>query len=816
MAGLREICLSAVLAGLCLVTVRPAYAAGEAPTPAQVEAATKLNDIVFFRERSMQPGASGRGWFVWGETLSGQVQGLESASSRMPSAEAARAGGLGLQLDLTIQGDNPAWRISIEPEVNPPTDYPARTKPFFDAYAYRPAGSLEFDVRGAAKSKGLGIAFWSPDPRSALAEWAPLDPYLTDTADWQHVAVPVAQMDLSNPKADLHIADRLVIGGRGYAGKLAIDLDNILLHSDGPEPERGPVRLDHVGYLPASRKIGLVAGSRLFGLEGRPFAVRNVGPDGQPQGAPMFNGTLKLRGQFEPKLYGEWVYEADFTPVSRQGRYALEVAGVGRSVGFYVHDALYDYLFYHLARFYFFQRNGGPLPEKNAFEWARGAAYTQPIPFEHDKTKMRTILHGWFDAGDARCFPDSLSVGRLMLAWEISRDKHFDGQLNIPESGNGVPDMLDQIRWQVEYYREMQLDSGACLGYVLPATPSSNPVQGRDKGWDNDPDPRHIIDRVDYNESIRIGACMAAMARNLQPYDPAGAAAYAAAAQRAWDWAQQNVPAAEQGRAPSWQNHVLWAAVEMWRLTGNERFHAVVRGLAEVKGFWDSNSWKEDSAPHAWVSYLLDPRGDPALKEKFRANFVGQLDVLFDLSAGDPYGVAVCPHGWYHSPSRMGETASLLLTAWKLTGQQKYCGLAEEYIHYVCGRNIYRLCDISNVAEETYSTPFNMYEWRPGREVWMPGYVAYMCVDHGGNLSRFVARRLRMTRLWWYFGEPAVGFNDGITAAAMMLMEGKRYEDLIGQGAFPGVKPARPGLPFAPTPVGGAWGTEPVAPGPIR
>ena len=109
-----------------------------------------------------------------------------------------------------------------------------------------------------------------------------------------------------------------------------------------------------------------------------------------------------------------------------------------------------------------------------------------------------------------------------------------------------------------------------------------------------------------------------------------------------------------------------------------------------------------------------------------------------------------------------------------------------------------------------------MYEWRPGREVWMPGYVAYMCVDHGGNLSRFVARRLRVTRLWWYFGEPAVGFNDGITAATMMLMEGKRYDDLIEQGAFPGVKPVRPGLPFPPTPVGGPWGTEPVVPGPVR
>ena len=75
---------------------------------------------------------------------------------------------------------------------------------------------------------------------SGAAEWTPLDPYLADTTDWQHVVVPVRDMDLSNPKADLHVASRLIIGGRGYAGPLQIDLDNIVLRSDGPEPERGP------------------------------------------------------------------------------------------------------------------------------------------------------------------------------------------------------------------------------------------------------------------------------------------------------------------------------------------------------------------------------------------------------------------------------------------------------------------------------------------------------------------------------------------------------------------------------------------------
>ena len=463
-----------------------------------------------------------------------------------------------------------------------------------------------------------------------------------------------------------------------------------------------------------------------------------------------------------------------------------------------------------------YQRNGGALPPENAFEWARKACYTDPIPFQSDPTKTKRILHGWIDAGDARAYPHSLDTGQFMLAWEMTEAKHFDGQLNLPESGDGVPDFVNELRWKCEYIREMQLDNGACIGYILPSTKNgSNPDKGRDRGWANDPDPRLIMDRrVQFDESVRLGACMAGMARILKPYDTEGSKAFGDAAVRAWQWAENNVPEAQPGGTPAWQHDVLWAAVEMWRLTGDEAYHKVVRDLKDVEGRWDSNAWKEDSAPLAWVSYALDPRADATIRGEFVHRFVDQLNVLFDLSAQDPYAVAVDPAGWYHCPGRLGDTACLLLMAWKLSGQERYRQLAEEYVHYVCGRNPYDLCDISNVAEETYSTPFNMYEWLPGRTAWMPGYVAYMSVDQGANLSRFEARRIRVTRWNWYFGEPAIGFNGGMVAACMMLMTGNSYDDLIHQGAFPGHKPYRPGLPFAPTPAGGPWGAEPVVPGP--
>ena len=807
---------------LTLLAGRPAAAQGAAAewTPEKVAEATRLNTLVFFQEELWRgnPKAKRSRGLVASYVARGEVAGLERAEQNLPSKDAAKDGELGLRLDLTIKGDDPAWGIEITPELVPPYGSPSRPRSFFDAWGYRPQGMIEFDLRGDARGKGLAVSFCCTYGRGTTRpQPTPLDPYLKDTTDWQHVVVPVADLDWQVKGAQLRIANRLVLSGAGYAGKLRIDLDNIVLRSDGPEPERGPVRVDHVGYVPDSPKIAFVCGSRLFGLEGRPFIVRKAGPDDEPVGQPVLRGTLTLQSPFEPKVYGEWIYAADFTPVRQEGRYVVEVPGVGRSVAFFVDDAVYDYLFYHVARFYMYQRSGTGLSEKNAFEWARAACYTDPVPLASDESNKRPVRHGWVDAGDSRLFPNAPSLASMLLAWEMSKEKHFDGQLNIAESGNGVPDFLDQARWQGEYYRDMQMEDGRCMGYLLTGKRGGGaPIKGSGKGWANDTDPRYIRDdRFSYGRHLRITACMAMMGRLLKPYDADGSAAFQAAALKAWDWAEANRPAPGEGEKLSYPGGTLWTAVELWRLTRQDRFNDLVRELADTGGGWKDSGF-HGAAHWAWISYILDPEGDPGLQEQFRSRFVDGMAQVFDLVKREPYAVSVCPYGWHTNPAGAGRVAMQLAMAWKLSGRQEFRDLAEEHLHYMLGRNPYRLCAVSNVAPESFSDIYHGYEWVPGRKVWMPGFVAHMSVWGSATMSRFYARHMRPTRLTWDWGEPSVSFNHGITATVMLLMDGKRYEDLINQGAFPGVAPVRPGLPFPPTPVEGPWGAEPVVPGPAE
>jgi len=779
---------------------------------ADVTEATKLQEIVFFREGEGQRRFEQR-HFLRGRVLRGEVTGNLEDEDRIISPEAAKDGRVGLRIEVRAESAEAAWRLDIVPEKKesyPPEHAP----PYFDVYAYQERGTLEFDLRGDAKGRGLAVVFRSS--RRPQAKPVPLDPYLQDTAGWQHVVIPVGDFDVSNPESELTMADRLVLSGSGGDDALRIDLDNIVLRSDGPEPERGPVRLDHVGYKPEQEKIAVVGGSRLSEMEGRPFAVRRADDDGKAVGEPVFEGKLVLRQAFEPKIYGEWLYGADFTPVREPGRYILEVPRVGNSVPFYVNEAIYDYLYYHLARFFFYQRNGGALPAKNAFEWARGEIYTKPTPYLSDPSKTRLIRHGWFDAGDSRIYPHTDRLGPLLLAWEMCQDHNFDGQLNIPESGNGIPDIIDEVRYHVEYLREVQRDDGSCPGYTMTGDGNGNPINSHQTGYENDEDPRYIHDTDKPRGGLQTGAICASfamLARNLGPYDAAGAKLYEDAAEKAWAWLEgpgRNDPSSSPSKRADW----LWAAVEMWRLTREDRYRQAVRDFSqgEVEEAWDGYAFRErKSAWIAWFSYALDEGGDKDLREAFRRRILDRTETLFATADNDPYHVDVNTGEFYFGIGDLGRTAGLLAMAWKLTGDDRYRDLAEDHLHYICGRNVYRLCGISNVAPESHGEPFHMLEWLPGRTEWIPGYVMYMSINSAGTLSRFKARRLRVSRHNYWFSEPCVGFNFGPAVAAMILMDGKRYPDLIEQGALPGTKPFRPGLPFAPS-THTPWGNDPVVP----
>src|SRR6185436_19009227 len=78
------------------------------------------------------------------------------------------------------------------------------------------------------------------------------------------------------------------------------------------------------------------------------------------------------------------------------------------------------------------------------------------------------VSGGWYDAGDQGKYVVNGGISVWTLMDEYERAKFLgtsladfgNGKMNIPENGNGVPDLLDEARWEMEFLLKMQVPAG--------------------------------------------------------------------------------------------------------------------------------------------------------------------------------------------------------------------------------------------------------------------------------------------------------------------------------------------------------------------
>jgi endoglucanase len=346
------------------------------------------------------------------------------------------------------------------------------------------------------------------------------------------------------------------------------------------------IAVNQVGFLPqASRKyayFGAWMGS-LGPLDPGAFMDRFQVRDASTH-VVVLTGTPSLRhraGEPETKfkldLSGANVYEMDLSLLSTPGRYYVSIPGCGRSFPFGVGDDVYSVPFSVMMTGVLHQRCGIEMKEP----WSdfpriachrlgtyptdlpptdQGTAWAQ-LP-KHVVGPPLTLTGGHHDAGDYK--PRShLEIAELaFLAWELRPKAFADGQLRLPETGNGIPDILDEGRWALELWMQLQMTDGGVRGGT-----ESNGDPDQISPPDIDPTPEYTF-APDASATLRFSAAAAQAAviwGRLGRADDA--ARYAGAAERAWAWA-----AAHGGE--TLHDMSALAAVQLHRLTGKDSYHA--------------------------------------------------------------------------------------------------------------------------------------------------------------------------------------------------------------------------------------------------
>ncbi|MCG9896320.1 MAG: glycoside hydrolase family 9 protein, partial [Fimbriimonadaceae bacterium] len=398
---------------------------------------------------------------------------------------------------------------------------------------------------------------------------------------------------------------------------------------------------------------------------------------------------------------GAPVFLLDFTRLEKPGRYRIRLAGIGLSEPFTIGENPWREAFAVGAKGFFYQRNAqefGP-----PFSRYRAPASFPPndpaIRIRHSTTmlmdsgnglnaqgtdtgnfenlvKGATDEHvpeawgGYKDAGDWDTRVQHLLASRNLVRLSLRFPAADEVRLNIPGSGQGVPDILVEAAWAIDHHRRMQnAEGGVRGGYEM----NEHPLSG-ETSWQNSlqifayaPDPW----------SSRLYAASAGLlALRLQSIDPIRAAGYRDSALRAYDWADRTMEGLTRlERAHGIRDSRVLAAVVLHALTGQERFVEAVRRDALFLG--ESPKIREwqvvDQTEAAEIALQLKTLPDDILAAA-RREVVKQADSALvqvgrtSFRWAQPDGFAYPGYGRETDP---GGSPSLIAAYWE-TGEPQY------------------------------------------------------------------------------------------------------------------------------------------------
>ncbi len=501
-------------------------------------------------------------------------------------------------------------------------------------------------------------------------------------------------------------------GGIATLGTTPVGATSPCIHAVIPPVVTVPVKikLNQVGYSPNAEKLAVVPA-----VDATTFTLVNAGTE-----TVALAGTLTAAATWGPAL--ESVKLADVSTLTTTGNYELRVAGIAAPASFKVSATAYDALNSALVKAYYYQRASTALLEANAGVYKRDAGHPDDKVIVHASaaTLARpagTIISapkGWYDAGDYNKYivNSGISTYMLMAAYE-SLPAYFNAQNNnIPESGDAVPDLLNEVMWNLEWMLAMQdpndggvyfkLTSKGFSGFVMPAADTSD---------------RYVVQKTT-TSALDFAAVMATASRIYAAYEttfPGMSAKMLAASKFAYAWAKAN-PAIYYSQPSDIQTGVygdgdasdefVWAAAELYITTKDDSYYVAMNPTTVTADV----PWWGGVKSLAWVSLANNLSSLTSLADKnlIKSRIDGVAAGYATKKATSAYAVSMVSGDFvWGSNSGAAGQAFMLLTAYQLDKTKtEYLRSAQALLDYLLGRNA---TDYSFVTGFGGLTPVNIH-----------------------------------------------------------------------------------------------------------
>ena len=565
--------------------------------------------------------------------------------------------------------------------------------------------------------------------------------------------------------------------------KCTLVLSGILLtfHSFLSQAQSPYIVVDQFGYLPTANKIAVIrdpqtgydaSASFTPGLTTNNYALVDA-----TSNAAVFTGTpTAWNSGATDASSGDKVWWFDFTSYTTPGKYYVkDVSQSVRSAEFVIADTVYKSVLKAAVRMLFYQRSSYAKTAQYAGAgWTDGASQVGSLQDKNARlynsassAATEKDLHGaWFDAGDLNKYTPWTAnyVINLLTAYR-ENPTAFTDDYNIPESNNGIPDIIDEAKWGLDQLLRMQQSDGSCLS-VLGATGAT--VGGSP--------PSTLTNQSLYGPAttyatLKCAEAFALASKVFNQVSPSLYSTYATTLQtgavNAWTWANANtnvqfnnttssptVAAGNQetddmGRLTA----KIGAAIYLYDLTGQSTYLSFVESnysslpLLAWKGSnpgYVSQYFQEGN--ELLLYYTTLSGASTTIINKINAATIGGLKVSGDYINGltsqtDPYRAFIKDYNWGSNQYKSNYGNMLwLVNNYSLdnaSNNTTYLKASEEYLHYIHGVNPFQMVYLTNMStygaensiNEIYHTWFcdGSAKWdRVGTSTYgpPPGYLA--------------------------------------------------------------------------------------------
>ena len=500
-----------------------------------------------------------------------------------------------------------------------------------------------------------------------------------------------------------------------------------LVLARGQEAPNVAIKVDQVGYPLDGPKIALVS------AQGKTFELKRSSDK-----SVAFRGNLTSPAA--DANTGDQVQQADFSNFSKPGAYYLSVPGVGRSWNFTLGPNVYQRAYYMAMRGFYGQRCGTAVdmgPEFPGFNHPACHLHGEFHP-SSGKSGERDNIGGWHDAGDYGRYTvnSGISTGLLLWAWEIYAPNLKAISLNIPETGNGTPDILNEARWNLEWMLKMQDDDGG-VWHKQTSEHFSAFVAPQDDTLISDVIGTGSAPYKSTCATADLAAVAAIAARVFKPFDANFAAQNLDAARRAWDWAQKNpnvtfrnppgVSTGDYGDR-SCSDERLWAAAELGRTTGEAAFNSYF--LSNYNLFLPTldappaAGWNQ-LAPMALWTYALSPQkgNDPKAVAAIHERTIAAANAVVDRTKSNPYRTSMKASDYIWGSNGVAAGYGIyLLIANQFSPSAAFTDTARDNLHYIFGRNTFSISWVTQLGENPFQHPHHRPSGATGK-AW-PGLMS--------------------------------------------------------------------------------------------